>query len=280
MRLAEYKQLFPARHCAHCQQFFVAARSDAKTCSNNCRVAFSRRKRNPTPCYQKLKRDEEARARPRPQDTVIDYHIEAIGPEEAAAFIKRYEFLQTVGRSRARYGARNAKGELAAVAIFGTPSKLADGIIVLERGACAHWAHPHAASWFIPRAVKRAAADHGWKIFFAYCDPSAGEIGTVYQASNWIYTGQTPGRTINGAPRARDYFRGPAGRTISDKAFYARGHTMNDVKSGAWSRVRKPAKLRYVWIEAATKQERRALAARFTALPYPKRPQCVTRLGA
>jgi hypothetical protein len=149
MKLAEYKQLFPARHCAHCQQFFVAARSDAKTCSNTCRVALSRRKRNPTPYYQKLKRDEEARARPRPQDTVIDYHIEAIGPDEAAAFIKRYEFLQTVGRSRARYGARNSSGELVGVAIFGTPSKLADGIIVLERGACAPWAHPHAASWFI-----------------------------------------------------------------------------------------------------------------------------------
>jgi predicted nucleic acid-binding Zn ribbon protein len=280
MKLAEYKQLFPARHCAHCQQFFVAARSDAKTCSNTCRVALSRRKRNPTPCYQKLKRDEEARARPRPQDTVIDYQIEAIGPEEAAAFIKRYEFLQTVGRSRARYGARNSSGELVGVAIFGTPSKLADGIIVLERGACAPWAHPHAASWFIPRAVKQAAADHGWKIFFAYCDPSAGEIGTVFQACNWIYTGQTPSRTINGAPRARDYFRGPDGRVISDKAFYKRGHSMDDVKSGAWQRVRKPAKHRYVWIEAPTRQERRALAARFTALPYPKRLQCVTRRDA
>lgn len=271
MKLAEYKEFFPARHCAHCQEFFVAARSDAKTCSNKCRMALSRRKRNPTRCHQKIKRDEEARASPRPQDTVIDYRIEAIGAREAADFIKRYEFLGTVGRSLARYGARNAKGELAAVAVFGTPSKLADDIIVLERGACAHWAHPHAASWFIPRAVKLAAADHGWKIFFAYADPSAGEIGIVYQACNWIYTGRTPSRTVNGAPRARDYFRGPDGRVISDKAFYKRGHSMADVKSGAWRRVAKPAKHRYVWIEALTRQEPRMLAARFAALPYPKR---------
>lgn len=171
-----------------------------------------------------------------------------------------------IGSCRAR---RYAKGELAAVAIFGTPSKLPDGIIVLERGACAHWAHPHAASWFIPRAVKQAAVDHGWRIFFAYADPTAGEIGTVYQACNWIYTGQTPGRTIKGAPRPRDYFR-RGGRVIESNGFYKQGFTIADVKSGAWRRVRKSAKHRYVWIEAP-KKERRTLAARFTALPYPKR---------
>jgi hypothetical protein len=58
---------------------------------------------------------------------------------------------------------------------------------------------------------------------------------------------------------------------ISDKAFYKRGNSMADVKSGAWRRVRKSAKHRYVWIEVAARQERAALAARFTALPYPKR---------
>ena len=271
MKLAEYKEFFPARHCQHCQQWFVAARSDAKTCSDKCRKALSRRKRNPTPCYQKIKRDEEARANPRPQYTTIDYHIEAISAREAADFIKRVEFLGTTGRSLARYGARNSADELVAVAIFGTPSKFADArVIALERGACAHWAHPHTASWFIPRAVKMAAADHGWKIFHLYCDPSAGEVGVVFQACNWIYTGQTPTRTVNGAPRPRDYFT-DGKVTISDKAFYRRGLTMADVKSGAWRRVPKPAKFRYVWIEGPTSRERRALAARFTALPYPKR---------
>ncbi len=268
MKLAEYKEFFPARHCAYCQQWFVARRSDAKTCSASCRTMLSRRK--PIPCHQKIKRDEEARASPRPQDMVIDYRIEAIGKREAADFIKRYEFLGTVGRSLARYGARNVKGELAAVAVFGHPSKMSGGdVIVLERGACVHWAHPHTASWFIPRAVKAAAADHDWKIFFAYADPAAGEIGTVYQACNWIYTGQTPSRTVKGAPRPRDYFQGPDGRVISDKAFYKRGLTMADVPP--WRRVHKAAKHRYVWIEAPTRRERRTLAARFTALPYPKR---------
>lgn len=231
MKLATYQKLFPPRHCAHCQQFFVAARTDAKTCSPRCRKALSRRE--PTKCHQRIMRDTEAKTNPRAQGTTLDYRVEAIDKREAAAFIKRYEYLKTVGRSIAHYGVRDIMGELVAVAIFGTPSKMPDGVIVLERGAWASWAHPHTASWFIPRAVKQAHMDHGWKIFCAYADPSAGEIGTVYQAANWIYTGQTPERTIKGAPRPRDYFQSAAdGRVISDKAFYKRGLTFDDVLLG------------------------------------------------
>ena len=162
MKLAEYKQFFPARHCENCLEWFVSARSDARTCSNRCRMALSRAKRrNPVVCHQKLKRDEEARANPRPQDTAIAYSVEAISAAEAADFIKRYEYLGTSGRNVAAYGARNAAGELAACAIFGTPSKMPAGVIVLERGACASWAHRHTGSWFIPRAVAAASRDHG-----------------------------------------------------------------------------------------------------------------------
>lgn len=267
MKLAEYRQILPERHCAHCQRFFIARRIDARTCSNKCRVALSYRKRNPIQCHQRIKRDEEARADPRPPDTTIYYRVEAIGRREAADFIKRYEYLGTVGRSIAHYGARNAAGELVAVAIFGTPSKLPDGVIVLERGACVHWAHPHTASWFIPKAVKLASADHGWKVYYAFADPFAGEIGTVFQAANWTYTGiGSPGRTTKGAPRPRDYFT-DGKMTISDKAYYKRGLS---VDSPGWKRIQKQAKHRYVWIEAA-RRERATLAKGFAALPYPKR---------
>jgi hypothetical protein len=50
-----------------------------------------------------------------------------------------------------------------------------------------HWAHPHAASRLIAHAVKFAAADFGWRVFLAYADMAAGEVGTVYQACNWLY---------------------------------------------------------------------------------------------
>jgi predicted nucleic acid-binding Zn ribbon protein len=271
IKLAHYRDRFPARHCELCKRYFVAARSDARTCSNACRMALSRRKRKPVTCHQRIKRDEEARANPRPQDATLDYRIEAIGKREAADFIKRYEYLGTTGHAFARYGARNVKGELAAVALFGTPTKLLAGVVVLERGACASWAHPHCASWFIPRAVAMAARDHGWRVFHVYADPACGEIGTVYQACNWFYTGQTPGRLIDGAPRARDYFRSPDGRrVISDRSFYREGHTIEDVGPGKWRRVPRIAKHRYVWFEGS-KSERRAFLRGLQVLPYPKR---------
>jgi hypothetical protein len=75
-------------------------------------------------CYQKEVRDREAAADPtRLQDKTIGYTIEKIGAAEAREFILKFEYLGTVGRSLARYGARTAVGELAAVALFGLPGR-------------------------------------------------------------------------------------------------------------------------------------------------------------
>ena len=51
-----------------------------------------------------------------------------------------------------------------------------DLAVCLERGACSHLAPPNAASFLISRSVTLAAADHGWRIFYAYADMEAGEI--------------------------------------------------------------------------------------------------------
>ena len=73
-------------------------------------------------CYQREMREREAARDPRLPDAAINYTIEEIGADEARQFILRYEWLKTVGRPLARYGARNPTGELAAVALFGTPA--------------------------------------------------------------------------------------------------------------------------------------------------------------
>jgi hypothetical protein len=205
---------------------------------------------------------------PAAQDRVPpDYPIEAITLDEARAFIKEYEYLGTLGHPRACYGARDPFGELAAVASFGAPAFTQDKrVIVLERGACAPWAHRHTASWFIPKACAMASRDHGWQIFKAFADPDAGELGTIYQACGWTYCGQ--GRE-NG--RARDYFRHvPSGREITEHAFRARGLKVADVDGIEWERVKKAAKHVYVHVVAPRGQKKKLLAT-FPNLPYPKR---------
>jgi hypothetical protein len=147
------------KRCTVCRRVFTALRSDARTCTPRCRKALSRR---PRIAHQRRVRDLEAAQHPRQQDTALDYTIEVIGAAEAKEFILRYEFLGTVGRPVARYGARNRQGELVAVALFARPAKPSKaGTIVLERGACAHFAHRHCASWFLRRVTALAHREHG-----------------------------------------------------------------------------------------------------------------------
>ena len=66
-------------------------------------------------------------------------------------------------------------------------------IIALQRGACAHWAHPHAASKLI-RASMRLLPER-YAVVTATVDAMAGEIGTIYQAAGFDYVGvMHPGR--------------------------------------------------------------------------------------
>jgi hypothetical protein len=212
-------------------------------------------------CAQYLKKIEHPE--PPDPDSPHYYMLHTVSKEEADAFIRAYEYLGTVGHPVARYGAHDPlTGRMAAVATFGRPTFTGPpGVIVLERGASAPWAHPHTASWFINRACRAAALDHGWHTFVAYADPAADEIGTVYQASGWSYMGQ--GRERG---RRREYFR-QGDRLISEHAFRARGLTIIDAQLGEWERVFVPAKHRYQW----SPDRRRRAEFKKLALPYPKR---------
>ena len=60
-------------------------------------------------------------------------------------------------------------------------------IILLARGACVHWAHPHSASKLISQSIK--LLPEKYKVITATVDELAGEIGTIYQACNFDYIG-------------------------------------------------------------------------------------------
>ena len=60
-------------------------------------------------------------------------------------------------------------------------------MILLSRGACVHWAHPHSASKLITSSMKMLPKKY--KVVTATVDELAGEIGTIYQACNFHYIG-------------------------------------------------------------------------------------------
>ena len=60
-------------------------------------------------------------------------------------------------------------------------------IILLNRGACVHWAHPHSASKLIRQSMRLLPKKY--EIVTCTVDDLAGEIGTIYQACGFDYVG-------------------------------------------------------------------------------------------
>jgi hypothetical protein len=225
----------------------------------------------------------EAKRDPRPVMTTLDgSRVERIAYAEAKALILRYEWLKRMpALTLACYGLRTPDGELAGAVCFGPgPGTLSADLcgaawrgkaIALLRGACAHWAHPHAASFLISRACRQAHRDFGWKLFYAYADSAAGEVGVVYQACSWLYLGAGAGRrNAQGRWRFFDRHR----RTwLSDRSLRRRGFSETHARSDPrWIVQRVGNKGRYVWFAGDRRERREALKAlRYPVLAYPKR---------
>ena len=215
--------------------------------------------------------------------TLAGSKVEQITYAEAKALIVRYEWLRTMPTvTRACYGLRTPEGELAGVAVFarGPAPESADLCgpghrdltICLARGACVHWAHPHAASFLISRACKLAHAEFGWKVFYAYSDPTAGELGVVYQACNWIYLGAGVGRNA-GRGRWR-FFNRRDGKWRSDRVLSRRRFRLAELRAHPhWIPEFTPDKGRYAWFLRAPHREKSELrrALKYEPQRYPER---------
>lgn len=126
--------------------------------------------------------------------------------EQAKTIILEYEWLGSMGTTQYHYGIF-FEGVLAGAICFGyfqrvggygmyVGEKYGKQGVQLSRGACAWWAHEHSASKLIAYGL-REMRKKGYKFCIAFCDPEAGEIGTVYQATNWQYLGFTKDKHWN-----------------------------------------------------------------------------------
>lgn len=242
--------------------------------------------------HQRLIREQEAaRDQSRaviPLDRCV---VKPVSKAWAKKIILRYEWLGTMANSPlACYGLCGPDGEALGAVVFGngmgSRARMVCGeewferSTVLERGACVHYAHEHAGSFLISRAVKLVARDHGIRVVLAYSDQDAGEIGTLYQACNWLYLGAGNGRGEN-ASRVE-------GRLIGTEKWQnsrvlrraARRAGYEDTSkwwewarsSGLWEFRRVADRSRYVTFTGPRYERNEALRAlRYPVLPYPKR---------
>jgi hypothetical protein len=206
----------------------------------------------------------------------------------AARVIHEYEWLGTMPAVTFEglcfgiiYRQRDGGGEMCGGAVVYSPEYSANmastwdrygftgRIILLARGACAHWAHEHSASRLIRRSMRMLPKQ--FEIVTATVDARAGEIGTIYQACGFHYVGVMPG--AGGAPRtaARD----AEGRILTRRTLR---HRYGTTKPEELARVpgiildTNPAKGRYFAFRSRGAQLAKDESAIAHLLkPYPKR---------
>lgn len=176
--------------------------------------------------------------------------VKRITTEEAAAVILKYEWLAANSNNKSPLG-RGVEacyglfldGELIGANCLGRMGgkvgdicgpHYADKTGYLMRGACAHYAPMHAASFFTSTTCKLARKDMGWSVFFAYSDTEdASECGTIYQACGWYYIGSDLGRG-NGSHHS-DYLSPDGNRIITSYQLNHDGKDRNVLRSLGWT---------------------------------------------
>lgn len=144
--------------------------------------------------------------------------------QEASDFIKRYEWLGTVGSFPTHWFSARYKGLLGGVIIMGMPNSFSKMLgentkeieRLIARGASASWCPFNLGSRFLSWAIKWMVQNTQYRLFTCYSDPQAKEIGSIYQALNFYYLGQKSGAST----RCVNPYN--SNSLISDRAFRAR----------------------------------------------------------
>jgi len=215
--------------------------------------------------------------------------VREISYEQARQVVLSNEYLASMGTTEFAYGLFFGR-HLAGVSCFGRTagtqvassicgSEHAHKVATLCRGACCWWTPKNAASFLINAACSAMSKTKGYNIFVAYSDPDAGEIGTVYQASNWLYCGttnptekfRTPSGEVKDARLVSAYSRDRTGGTLKYKRSRAEQKQMMMEEGNEFFREEN-GKHRYVGIYGDRRIKRILRGAlKWEVLPYPKR---------
>lgn len=171
-----------------------------------------------TTCWQKFQRDKNieidvAAGFPfdlQPKD--FNLSNEQIANEHRD-FIKKYEWLGSIGFGVKHCFTARWNGHLAGVVLMGEPNsrEFGEKESLIQRGAVSSWAPKNLNSMLVMFSCRWMVKNTDKRYFTAYSDPDAGEIGTIYQACNFDYLGKDYGsqylyRLPNGEIKGTRYF--------------------------------------------------------------------------
>lgn len=141
---------------------------------------------------------------------------------EIKEFIERHEWLGKLSLYPTHFFTARYNGILAGVVIMDMPNAfsklLGENTKSLERlisrGACVSWSPKNLASKLISFAINWMVKNTPYRLFTAYSDSEAKELGTIYQACNFYYLGKKSGTGYQ--------FKNEQGNWVSDRYFRSR----------------------------------------------------------
>ena len=141
---------------------------------------------------------------------------------EIKDFIERHEWLGKLSLYPTNFFTARYKGILAGVVIMDMPNAfskmLGEGTRkierVISRGACISWSPKNLGSNLVMFSIRWMVNNTRFRLFSAYSDVEARELGTIYQACNFYYLGNTFG--------AGNQYRIREDKWVSDRYFRSR----------------------------------------------------------
>lgn len=126
------------------------------------------------------------------------YEVHPIDSSTALAVVVKNHYLHRSAPASHCYGLFDEMLNLVGVAIYGIPAspslcrglageEEATHVIELTRLWIADWTPKNAESFLISRSLKLLPQEKDLVVSFA--EIGAGHVGTIYQATNWLYTG-------------------------------------------------------------------------------------------
>lgn len=156
-------------------------------------------------CWQKLQRDKLIE-----EDRLLGYKFDLKASDfvltkedltkEHIDFIKKYEWLGKIGFGVRWVFTARYNNQLAGVVMISEPNAYQFDIkleALIQRGACSSWAPKNLNSRLVMFSCKWVTQNTSKRIFVAYSDIEAGEIGTIYQACNFDFLGFDYGARTN-----------------------------------------------------------------------------------
>jgi len=139
--------------------------------------------------------------------------------DEVKKFIYRHEWLGSLSQYTTHWFACYYKDILAGVVLMNVPNAFSKLLgentpnleRLISRGACISWSPKNLASALIMWSINWMSKNTTYRLFIAYSDPTAYELGTVYQACNFYYLGKSAG--------GKRYVSPYNGKIISDRFF-------------------------------------------------------------